>query len=83
MKPVQFEQANHNLNKPDSMTAEQCGSLPVYHGEADGFPVFISCFELDEAELLDVMQTRKIWVHVYAAAHPPIALDVKDPWRTE
>jgi hypothetical protein len=82
MKPIKFPQANTNLIKPDDMTDEQCGELPVYRGAAEnGFPVYISCFELDEQELLDVLQTKKIWVHVYAASHPPIALDCADPWR--
>lgn len=82
MRPIDFPEKNMELMKPKSMTEEQCGSLPVYRGiDRDGVPVFISCFKLDSEELLKIMETGKVWLRIYGEAHPPVSLDVNNPWE--
>jgi hypothetical protein len=81
MQPISFPEANANLAKPSSMTDDQCGSLPVYQGvDHEGLPIFISCFKLDEKEMLKILETGKVWLRIYGQSHPPVSLDVSNPW---
>ena len=83
MIPVKFEQANKVYTAPAGMTVEQCGDLHAYKGEMhDGQQVVISCFQLTQEELDEVKRTGKVWLWVFGAGMPPVAVDTKNPWRT-
>lgn len=82
MKPVDFPEANFTFGRPMVMTDEQCGSLRVFKGKyADGLPVNISCFELSEDELQEIVKTRRVWLHVIGESHPPVAIGTESPWK--
>lgn len=85
MKATHFAQANIVLGKPEGMTDKECGELPAYRGKTSaGHPVFISCFEMTDEELLKVIETKKIWLHVNSEQHPPVALTPHAPtWINE
>jgi hypothetical protein len=74
MIPVTFEQANKNLLKPEGMTDEECGSLPVYN---DGQHC-ISCWRPTWRERLSILLFGKVWLWVYSGyTQPPVALEGK------
>ena len=71
MKPIRFPQANRNLLKPEGLTDEQCGSLPVY---ADGSRC-ISCWQMSWKERLQALVFGRVWLFVWMGqTQPPVAI---------
>lgn len=71
MEPNKFDEANKNLLKPEGMTDEECGSLPVY---TDG-KVCISLWKMTWLERLSALFFGKVWLFVYSGqTQPPVAL---------
>jgi len=74
MQPVNFEQANKELLKPDTMTDEECGSLHVY---TDG-NVCISLWKMSLRERLFALIFGKLWLWVVSGAtQPPVAIQAE------
>jgi hypothetical protein len=83
MTPITFPQVNVVLRRPDTMSNERCGTLPIYRGETEeGYPVSISCFSLGDEEIAKIIKEKKIWLYLYAMIHPPVALSSVDPWES-
>ena len=71
MKPKKFEQANKNLLKPEGMTDEECGSLPVF---TDGTQC-ISLWQMTWRERLSALFFGKVWLSIYSGqTQPPVWL---------
>jgi Zn-finger protein len=80
MTPVQFPEQNIVLSKPESMTDEECSSLPVH---TDG-KVCISCWELTDEEISELQKTKKLWLQVYSGqSQPPVLPQVEYPFIKE
>lgn len=79
MKPIKFKEQNHCIQKPESMTDEQCNSLPC-HIDYKNHQV-ISCWELTKEELEFINKTGKIYLSVMDIPPPPVALCVTPPFR--
>ena len=75
MKPIELKEQNRLLRKPDSMTDEQCGSLPVHVAEG----VCTSCWKMTFKERLKTLFYGKIWVSVITgtSTQPPISVQCK------
>jgi hypothetical protein len=75
MKPIEFKEQNRVLTKPEGMTDEQCGSLPVRAENG----VCTSCWKMTFKERLNALFFGKIWVSVLTGTQtqPPISLDCK------
>lgn len=72
MEPIQFKQANKNLLKPQGMTDEECGSLPVF---TDG-KVCISLWKMTWRERLSALFFGKVWLWVHSGqTQPPVGLE--------
>jgi hypothetical protein len=80
MIPTAFPEQNKTLTKPQGMTDEQCGSLPVYNdGEQS-----ISCWQMSLRERLSALWHGKIWLQVYAGrTQPPVSLTAAESIFTE
>jgi hypothetical protein len=65
------------MQKPPSMSDEECMPLPVYACE-DGF---ISKWKLNKEELEEIARTGEIYFMVYSAVHPPICPMVESPFE--
>lgn len=71
MEPQKFEEANRNLLKPQGMTDEECGSLPIW---TDGKEC-ISCWKMTWRERLSALFFGKVWLSVYSGqTQPPVWL---------
>lgn len=71
MQPVDFPEKTIDLQKPASMTDEECGPLPIYR---DG-TVCVSCWRPTWRERFSILFFGRIWVHVWSGlSQPPIAL---------
>lgn len=71
MKPVKFNEANSNLHKPQTMSDDECQSLPVF---TDGEQI-ISCWKMSFKERLSALIHGKVWLSVLSGqSHPPVCL---------
>ena len=71
MNTVDFPEANKTLTKPDGMTDEECGSLPVYTNGIE----CISCWRPTPRERLSILLFGKIWLRILSGqTQPPVAL---------
>jgi hypothetical protein len=71
MEPNTFPQANKDLLKPEGMTDEECGSLPVH---SDG-EVCISLWQMTWRERFSALFFGKVWLWVYSGqTQPPVGL---------
>ncbi len=89
MTPRVFPEANKELQKPPSMTDEECGPLPVYNdGEQS-----ISCWQMTWRERLAALVFGRVWLGVlFGKTQPPVwlmcrrtaVLKQKEPtWHTQ
>ena len=77
MKPVSFEEVNLTLTKPEGLTDEECGSLPICQTD-DGRCV--SCWELDAEERAKLLTTGRVYLSVWSGeTQPPVCLTVDNP----
>jgi len=73
MKPIKFKQSNTELSKPESMTDEECSSLPVCRTD-DG--TCISCWKASFLDRVKFLFHGKIWLGVVSGTtQPPVWLD--------
>lgn len=74
MKPIGFPESNITLGKPQGMTDEECGSLPIFN---DG-TYCISLWQLSWRERFSAFFFGKVWLHVMSGkTQPPVALEAK------
>lgn len=74
MKPVYFDQATKVLGKPESMTDEECGPLPVLN---DG-DCCISCWVPSFRERLSILVFGRVWLWVLSGkSQPPVSIEGK------
>lgn len=72
MKPIKFEQANKQLQKPSSMTDEECKPLWVYTNGVE----CISCWKMSFKQRLLALLYGRVWLSVYSGqTQPPVWLD--------
>jgi hypothetical protein len=78
--PVQFPEANGTLGKPQGMSDEECGPLPVYR---DGQQC-ISCWRFTPEEMEVLLQTHCVFVGVLSGqSQPPIWVKGAAPVKEE
>lgn len=76
MNPIKFKEQNFTYTKPESMTDEECSSLPVYKQNNE----IISCWKMSFKERIKALFTGKVWFCVMSYSQPPIWLDVNSPF---
>jgi hypothetical protein len=75
--PAPFDDSNRELTAPEGVSEDEVGTLPVW---TDG-AVCISCWELTGEELMEILQTKRVWVRVYSgASQPPIMVHTENPF---
>lgn len=69
MKPIDFPQSTKVLQKPSTMTDDECSSLHVWN---DGKQC-VSCWKASFKERLNVLFTGKVWLGVMSGkTQPPV-----------
>lgn len=80
MKPISFKEQNKVLKKPQDMTDEECGSLPVYNYEHQ----WISCWKGTWKDRLIFLFTGKVWLGVLSWNNqPPVWTTIIKPFTNE
>jgi len=78
MKPIKFPESNLELQKPPTMSEEECVPLPIH---TDG-KTCISCWELSHEEINTIIKNRVIWLGVYfGKTQPPVWLSANRPFE--
>lgn len=77
MIPVKFKEQNITFTKPESMTDEECGSLPAYRGDGR----IISCWKFTLREWIKALFTGRVWFSVIGTGQPPIWLGPDKPFK--
>lgn len=73
MKPIKFKEQNNELSKPESMTDEECSSLPVFLTDEG---TCISCWKASFWDRVKFLFHGKIWLGVVSGTtQPPVWLD--------
>lgn len=81
MEPVAFDEENTVLNKPTSMTADECEALSVCCCQSEsGWPVVITCWKLTKEELEEVNRTGRVYLVVVGDTMPPVKLHGTKPF---
>ncbi len=71
MEPIEFKEANAELQKPALTTDKECGPLPVFR---DGKQC-ISCWRPTWRERLSILWYGKVWLSVIGGkTQPPVWL---------
>ena len=69
MNPINFKEATNVLKKPENMTDEECGSLPVY---TDG-TCCVSCWKMSLKERLAALLFGRVWLIILSGkTQPPV-----------
>lgn len=79
MKPIKFKESNKTFTRPESMTKEECGPLPVYQDNHH----IISCWKLTLKERVKILVKGKVWLWVWGTKQQPISLDCENPFKEE
>lgn len=74
MKSVQFVGQTTMMAKPDCMSDEECGPLPICK-EPDGR--MVSVWRPTPEELTALNTGAHVILHIFAPFHPPVALTVQ------
>lgn len=74
MKPINFEGAI--LKKSDNYKSEEFNNmdLPVFESEVSGEKLSQSIWELNDEDLRNINETRKVVLTVWAHQYPPVGL---------
>ena len=74
MEPVNFGESNKTLQKPSSMTDEECGPLYIYNDDK----VCISKWRMGWKERLHCLFRGYVWLWVMSGStQPPVVLEAK------
>lgn len=80
MLPTTFEGSNFTYKKPEGMSDDQCGDLPVFRGtDPAGTPVIISCWTFSYEDLQEIAKTGRIYLSIVGNAMPPVSLFTEKP----
>lgn len=74
---VKFDGANVILKAPPGQE-ETCNDLHVFRNRR----MVVSCWELDDAELAEVIRTRRIYASIAGPTQPPMYLATETEMRS-
>lgn len=82
MEPTDFKESNCVLDKPLSMTRDECEALNVFKGaSANGVPVNISCWKFTKEDMEEIAKTGRLWITVFGKDMPPICPHTEHPFE--
>lgn len=74
MEPIGFEEVNKVLQKPPTMTDEQCQPLPVFSNDIE----CVSKWELSDTDIENIKKYKCIWLRILSGkTQPPVALSTE------
>lgn len=84
MVPTAFDGENLVLDKPPTMSADECGAISMRRDVTpSGMPIMISCWKITKEELEILAKTGRIWLTICGNLVPPVRLTVERPFVLE
>jgi len=78
MNAVDFKYKNHDWQKPQSMTDEECGPLPAFVDDEQS----ISCWKGTWKDRIRFLFKGNMWLHVWMSGQqPPVCLATQTKWN--
>lgn len=78
VKPVEFKDQNDLLKSPEDMV--DCDDLPICRCfDYTGRDLTVSCWELTEEDIKELIRTRKLFLWAWGRTHPPISVSAMAP----
>lgn len=77
MKAVVFPEANRLI---EGWTRPAVADIAAHVTVSQGKPVIVTCFEATDAEIAEIVRTRRVWVVVMGQAIPPMAITGESPF---
>lgn len=80
---VSFPEQNLTLvGTPEERAAGTVYDLHAFRfRDLDGLHNVITCWELDDAEIEEVIRTRRVWTRVVAPTQPPMCVQGNNPFK--
>ena len=73
--PTDFHGSNAVLDRPPTMTDDECEAINVFLGtNENGLPAVVSCWKVTMEELEEINKTGRIWLVIMGATMPPSAI---------
>lgn len=66
MLPQNFQHANITLTKPILLTDEQCGELPAFKGEIEGFQAYQVAYRPNVDDLHAIVDKRAVMLTIHS-----------------
>ena len=76
MQPIQHPLCNDVLRRPEGMTEDQCGDLPIAREEIDGVPYVWSFWQPEPEELEAINEGKPVALRFVGVTHPPVSVNV-------
>jgi hypothetical protein len=68
---VEWSGVNRRLGPPAGVDESQCKTLPIFSNGV----CCVSCWELDDAEIAEIVRTRRIFLSVwFGKSQPPVLI---------
>lgn len=86
MKGVNFKDETGSLSKPQTMTAEECNSLPIKRTKNGKYPAIESVWELTDEELAVITKSKRIRLGIIGDGMPPVYIEaepISDPTQPQ
>ena len=81
MIATSFPESNKVIDKPESMTRDECDALSVFVGkDTNGFDVIISCWKPTKEELEEFNKTGRLWIYHYGTILQPHSASCHNPF---
>jgi hypothetical protein len=79
MQPTDFPESDAELQKPDDMSDDECGRLPVAVGtrHEGKYPCIVSAFKPTDEEIDTLVNGGTIYLHVLGTGMPPVRLSTE------
>ena len=78
--PVEFPERNFIWRGwPADGDRPEVADLPAYRSEAQT----ISCWELSDEEVEEIVRTRRVWIGVLGSGHPPVYATGTSPFEAK
>lgn len=79
MKGVPFKDMTGEIGKPNSMSAEECSSLPIKRTTNGNYQAIESVWELSEEELIMIKESKRIRIGIIGNGMQPIYIAAEPP----
>lgn len=82
MQATNFKESNQVIGPPKGVSEDDVQSINAWAGPMppENWPVMITCWKPSKEELQEVIDTGRVWLHVYGHVMPPVSVSGHHPF---